>query len=604
MLSTKLVNFCTAQSSKFNYYRISVLVFICVIVYSNTFNAPFIFDDSANLLNNPLIMDFSYNGLKEAFHSRRAIGIITFQLNYFISAWNVSGFHLTNIIIHICASLAVYRVVQLLMVSEYFSDKADERFRTLPLPFFAALLFVAHPVQTQAVTYIVQRFASLATLFYLAAIIAYLSARNHQVALGRLFTIKAVVWFCAAFMCAFLAFYTKETAYTLPVAIMLVELLFFRYSPKKIVLVFASSATVVGVVLLKYATATHSLQTALTVIDEATRLQTTTSRLDYLFTQFRVIMTYLRLIFMPVKQRLDYDFTLSKSFFEWRVFCSFLVILALLLAAAWMLKVSQKRSPHLRLIAFGIIWFFLTLSVESSIIPIIDLIFEHRLYLPLFGVVTAVAAAVVIPAWERGAVTQKAVCTGFLLISLLFGGAAYTRNLAWSSEVSIWTDSVAKSPQSARAWNNLGAVYIKQRDSLNALKALIRSIELDPSKADAWNNLGIAIDIMGVYNDRFRRTTEMFRTPGSHENKIVNRWLGDVNNNLGLAYEITGNLNKAVENYRNAVGYNPSLGLAYYNLGLASAKLGDASRYAEQLQILKMLDPILAERLQARVEKR
>lgn len=250
-LSAKIANFCTAQSNKFNYYRISLIVIIGVLVYSNTFYSPFIFDDSANLVDNPLIMDLSRAGLKEAFHSRRAIGIITFQLNYFFSEWNVLGFHLTNILIHIFASLSVYRLLQLLMATEYFSDNADERFRKLPLPFFAALLFVAHPVQTQAVTYIVQRFASLATLFYLAAIIAYLSGRINQVALRKLFTVKTVAWFCATLICTFLAFYTKETAYTLPIAIMLVELLFFRCSPKKIFLVITASATVVVAVLIK-----------------------------------------------------------------------------------------------------------------------------------------------------------------------------------------------------------------------------------------------------------------------------------------------------------------------------------------------------------------
>jgi len=89
----------------------------------------------------------------------------------------------------------------------------------------------------------------------------------------------------------------------------------------------------------------------------------------------------------------------------------------------------------------------------------------------------------------------------------------------------------------------------------------------------------------------------MFLHPESLEAKVVNRWLGDVNNNLGLAYELTGNLKKAVESYSNAVGYSPSLGLAYYNLGIASAKMGDVSKYASQLQILRIIDPSLAERL-------
>jgi len=348
------------------------------------------------------------------------------------------------------------------------------------------------------VTYIVQRFASLATLFYLAAIISYLSARINQVDLRKLFTVRSVAWFCATLVFAFLAFYTKETAYTLPVAIMLVELLFFRCTPKKIFMVFSASATIVVALLIKYAAATRSVQNALSVIDEATRLQTITTRTDYLFTQFRVIMTYIRLLFLPVNQRLDYDFTLSRTFMDWRVFCSFLAILTLILAALWMLKISRDKFPHLRLVAFGILWFFLTLSVESSIIPIIDLIFEHRLYLPLFGAVTAVPAAVMMIAWGGGEPSGKAVCIGLLLISLLLALTAYKRNSAWRSEVSIWVDTVNKSPHSARAWNNLGATYIKQKEPTSSLKALVRSIELDPSKADVWNNLGIAIDSIGV----------------------------------------------------------------------------------------------------------
>lgn len=599
----KVTNLCTTQSRKFDFYRMSLIVLIGLLVYYNTLYSPFIFDDAANIVNNPLMKNLSLAGLKGAFLSRRAIGIITFQLNYYFTEWNVPGYHVTNILIHILASLSVYRLLQLLMITEYIKNNSDDRFRNLPLPFFAALLFVAHPVQTQAVTYIVQRFASLAALFYFIAIIAFLSARLNQKDSGDLLTVKSVVWFTTSLLSAFLAFYTKETAYTLPIAIMLVELLFFRCTPKKIFWASVASSSIVVAVILKYAPAAQSVQNALSAVDEATRVQTITSRMDYLLTQFRVIMTYIRLLFLPVNQRLEYDFALSHSFTEWRVFCSFLVLLVLLLTAVWLLNKSNNGSPHPRLIAFGILFFFLTLSVESSIIPIIDPIFEHRLYLPLFGAVTAVPAAVMMFSWGRGETSEKSVCIGFLLISLILALTAYNRNRAWSSEVSIWTDTVSKSPNSARAWNNLGGIYIKQKDANNSLKAIVRSIELDPSKADAWNNLGIAIDIIGAYSDRFNRTSEMFSLPGAVEGKNVNRWLGDVNNNLGLAYEILGNLSKAAEYYRNAVGYNPSLGLAYYNLGIVSAKMNDALKYSEQVQILRMVNPILAERLQVRVER-
>lgn len=603
-VGTKILDFCTAQKRSFNYYRMTLILILGVLAYSNTLNSPFSFDDSANIANNPQIMNFGLTGLREVFTSRRAVGIITFQLNHLFFGWNVFWYHITNICIHLAASLTVYRLLQLLMQTPYMEENADDTFRRLPIPFFAALIFVAHPVQTQAVTYIVQRFTSLATLFYLAATVAYLKARLSRNRSQMFLAPHSLGWFLAGLCFALLAFYTKEIAYTLPLSILLVELLFFRCSRKKIYCLIAAGSSLVLAIFLKLATATQSVQSALSALDEATRLQTITSRTDYLFTQFRVIMTYLRLLFLPLKQRLDYDYVLSRSFFDWRVFCSFLVLIALLLTAFWLVKMSRNGCPHLRLTAFGILWFFLTISVESSIIPIIDLIFEHRLYLPSFGAITAVVTAVLALSWHRKETAREIVCTALLLISMLLAITAYNRNSAWSSEVSIWADAAAKSPHSARAWNNLGASYIKVREPVNALKAIIRSVELDPSKADAWNNIGIAIDIMGAYNDRFHRTTEMFREAGSLEAKVVNSWLAEVNNNLGLAYEISGNFGKAADNYRNAAGYNPSLGLAYYNLGIISAKTGDGAEYSKQQQILWMLDPALAERLQARVGKR
>jgi tetratricopeptide (TPR) repeat protein len=359
-----------------------------------------------------------------------------------------------------------------------------------------------------------------------------------------------------------------------------------------------------SILFLKFASSSGSINDFASALDQSTRLQTVVSRSDYLFTQFRVIITYIRLIFLPFNQRLDYDYQLLKSFFDWRVFCSLFVIVLLLGGAVWMIMKSRNSCPHLRFIAFGILWFFLALSIESSFIPIIDLIFEHRLYLPSFGAFTAISTAVLTFAGDKDTVIKNRLLEGFLLIALLLALVAWKRNLVWKSEVALWEDTTSKSPNSARGWNNLAGAYILQKEAQKALKATVRSIELDPSKADALNNLGIALDLFGVYNDRFNRTSEMFKDPGSVEDKVVSRWLGDVNNNLGLAYEILGNFPKASENYRNAAGYNPGLGLAYYNLGILSAAMGDLQKSGEQYQILLLIDPSLAWRLQARVGKR
>ena len=598
---SKILRFCSSPEPFYLYLRLLFIVVAGFAAYSNTFEMSFNFDDAANIINNPVVREFNVSGFKQAFQSRRAFGILTFQINYFLSGVNVFWYHLTNLTIHISAALLLYAMISLLIRTPYWSTNQVASAEVLPVPFFTALLFVVHPVQTQAVTYIVQRFASLATLLYLAAIVGYLRARINQQNSERSICVESG-FFALSLVAALLAFYTKETAYTLPVAIVLVELLFFKFNKSKMFkLCFAALASIT-VLLVKISSGHVSVDKIISKLDDLTRIQTISSRSDYLVTQFRVIVTYIRLLLWPVNQSVEYDYTLSHSLFEWRVFASFMLLLTIFLISLRLIAISRKKNPYFRLCAFGILWFFLTLSIESSVFPIIDLIFEHRVYLPSIGFIMAICAIGLWFGWERESLysRQKFVLV-ILMISLVLAGATWKRNLVWTNEMTLWEDTTAKQPNNARAWNNLGGEYIKRREARKALSALIKSIELDRSRAAAWNDLGIAIDMMAVYNDRFHRTVEMFDDPRAIEGKTVNRWLGDVNNNLGLAYEIMGDLPNAAENYRNAVGYSPALAIAYFNLGLVSAARKDFEKYSEQVQILRLIDPVLAQRLQLRV---
>ena len=601
---SKVLKFCSSPESFYLYLRLLLIVVVGVAAYSNTFGMPFNFDDAANIINNAVVKELNVAGIKAAFQHRRAFGILTFQINYFLSGVNVFGYHLANIFIHIVAALLIYAMISLLLRTPYFAKVTTPSATTLPVAFFTALLFVAHPVQTQAVTYIVQRFASLATLLFVAAIVCYLKARISQQRPQRSI-LREVGWFTGFVAALLLAFSTKEIAYTCPLAIVLVELLFFELSRAKLLKLFLAALATITLLLIRLSSGNMSLDTVISKLDDITRVQTISSRSDYLFTQFRVIVTYLRLLLMPVNQSVDYDYTLSHSFFEWKVLVSFLLLLAIFSVSLWLIAVSSEGRPYFRLSAFGILWFFLTLSVESSVLPIIDLIFEHRVYLPSVGFFMATSSFGLLFGWERSSLlVRQRVVLGLLLLALVLAGATWKRNLVWTNEVTLWEDAAAKKPDSARAWNNLGGALIKQREGVKALQALIRSIELDPSKADALNNVGIAIDLMGAYNDRFHRTTEMFNDPRAIEGTTVSRWLGDVNNNLGLAYEITGDLPKAANSYRSAIGHYPAMGVAYFNLGLVSAAMNNYEIYSEQLQILLMIDPVLAERLQLRAARR
>lgn len=129
----------------------------------------FNFDDAANIIDNPVVRKLSHEGIRQAFETRRGLGILTFQVNYHLSGLSVFSYHLFNLFIHITAALLVYRFLALVLTTPCFRNGADTNSDSLPVPFFTALLFVVHPVQTQVVSYIVQRVTSLSTLFYVTA---------------------------------------------------------------------------------------------------------------------------------------------------------------------------------------------------------------------------------------------------------------------------------------------------------------------------------------------------------------------------------------------------------------------------------------------------
>jgi hypothetical protein len=192
------------------------------------------------------------------------------------------------------------------------------------------------------------------------------------------------------------------------------------------------------------------------------------TRWEYLFTQFRVIVTYIRLFFFPVNQNLDYDYPIFHSFFAPQVFLSFLFLLVFFGVAVYLLyrsmfnvhystletQNSNLETPHSqsgaeRLIAFGIVWFFVTLSLESSIVPIFDVIFEHRLYLPSIGLIICFVTLLFMLA-RRFRTNARDPLSGLIValvvVVCIYSGTAYARNRVRGDEEHFWTDVVSKSP--------------------------------------------------------------------------------------------------------------------------------------------------------------
>jgi len=449
-----------------------------LLAYANSFSVPFQFDDIVVLVREPAITGFQLDPA-----SRRFLGDLSFALSWSAFGERVAGHHVVNLAIHLANALLVWRLASLLwrtpaLARSRLAPRADR------IALLAALLFVSHPLQTQAVTYIVQRYASLAALFFLSSVCAYLAFRLAPE--GR----RARGWYLAFLGSAAAACWTKENALVLPIAVAAVEWLFFE-APlrRRAILLSPFLAAAVAFLLLALVTGLD-----LARLDALTRLESPLARTDYLLTQFRVVASYLRLLALPVGQNLDHDVAISTSLAEPAVLLSLALHLALLGGAAF---AATRRAPHdpaWRLAGFGVIWFYAALLVESSIIPIADVMYEHRVYLPSAGLfllaatgLTALPSLASPRAWRGATLALVGVLVALTL----------SRNRVWRDDLSLWSDAAEKSPNKARAVNNLGVAHFVRNDYGLAAALFERALRADPSYSKAWFNLGTARHRLG-----------------------------------------------------------------------------------------------------------
>ncbi len=375
------------------------LALLVLLVYSNTFHASFHFDDTMHIVENYLIRDLS--NFLEILRTQRGVTMLTFALNYAIGGLNVVGYHVVNITIHIVNGILVY----LLLYCTIRRFEGVEQWWAKKIAAFTALLFAVHPVQTQAVTYIVQRMESLAGMFYLLGLLFFVKAVDADTRTRRGLLYGGVVLFYI------LGFYSKEIAVTLPAIVFLYDLCFISrgnikgmaqrlplYGALTLLLVYFVVSTVVPAG--GFGDLSKEAQ-ALSYRDPSAGfgVKSITS-LEYLFTQFNVLVYYIVLLLVPVNQNLDYDFPISRGLFETPVVKEgtvlnipilppvvSLVILLVIIGVGVYLFARGRREGSLRklMVSFFIFWFFIILSPTSSFIPIIDVIFEHRVYLASVG---------------------------------------------------------------------------------------------------------------------------------------------------------------------------------------------------------------------------
>jgi len=332
----------------------------------------------------------------------------------------------------------------------------------------------------------------------------------------------------------------------------------------------------------------------------------TVTPFNYLFTQFSVIVKYVQLLFLPINQHLDYDFPISNTFFEIRTLLSFLVLLSLVILAIFSFK-------KYRIISFGIFWFFLTLSIESSFIPLDDLIFEHRTYLPSFGFFLILTSGMYLLHWNKYKYITSSI---FVIIVGSYSYLAFERNEIWKDELSLWNDNVTKTPNLSIALMNRGLAYADLGQWEKAIDDYSRVLEIDPTYVETYDNRGVAYCNLNQWEkaiDDFSKAIKIdsnflraYYNRGIAYGKIgpMDKSIADYSRlieiypksdkayaNRGVDYFKLGQLDKAIVDYSMAILINPKYTDAYYNRGLAYGKLGNwENAIADYSRVLE-IDP-------------
>ncbi len=356
---------------------IGLIVGVAFVAYSNTFHVPFHFDDRPNITDNPNIQIkiFSWERLERLIkntykESIRVFSYFTLALNYYFGGFNVFGYHLVNFFVHIASGTFLYWFLLLTFNLPSLQEKYGPISYKLAL--FSSLIFISHPIQTQSVTYIVQRMASMAGMFYLLCMVLYVKGRQSS---GR----PRFFYFGGMALSYLLGVFSKENVAILPLFIALYEFYFFQrfdLSPKgkKILL-----GLVAGLFILGAFGFIIWGKRYINVIIEGYQYRTFTMS-ERVLTQFRIVLYYVTLLIYPHPSRLnlDYDFPISKTIFDPpTTLISILIIAGLIGYSIW----TAKKRPVL---SFCILWYFGNLAIESSIFPL-EMVYEHRLYIPAVG---------------------------------------------------------------------------------------------------------------------------------------------------------------------------------------------------------------------------
>ena len=532
---------------------IMFLVEVICAIYINSLFTEFVYDDMSDIVGNPSILHLWPTPIwSNGAIQNRPLANFSFALNYALGGMQVKGYHVVNLVIHIINALLLFGILRRTFLLPTMRAAFGGAAWILSLTI--SLLWAVHPLQTEAVTYIVQRYESLMSLFYL--LVFYYVIRGVD-------SHRPTIWYVGAILACFLGMSTKEVMVTAPVMVFLYDRTFltgsFQEAFKQRWWLYVGLA-LCWVWLLKLINAGW-MNSALnsTAVNVRGGVSDTWS---YAATQPGVILHYLRLIVWPNPLILDYN---------WPVANTLPAILRpgaviLLLVLAWLWGLFKHRTW-----AFLIAWFLIILSPTSSFFPLFDdYVVEHRMYLPSIAPIAFIVIMcyrgireAVIHQWVPQK-SLKALLVPAILATITFGALTRERNKDYANESTMWTNVVTKVPNNSRAQNNLGvSLYLKNRPD-EAIVHLQEALRLKPDSPGTHNNLGNALTMKNQYDEAIKHYQEALRLRPDYP---------EANNNLGNAFTNLNRPDEAIKHYQEALRQWPNYPHTRCNLETVRANL-------------------------------
>ena len=596
-----------------------VIAVAALAVYANTFHVPFVFDDGRAILENPGVRRLW--PLWSAFWPQapasavdgRPVANFTLALNYALSGTDVWSYHAVNLLIHICTGLTLFGVVRRTLAlvgsgeqgarSKALETKGNagqetgrsgllrpapssllRRDEAAWLPLAVALLWTLHPLQTEAVTYVVQRVESLMGLFYLLTLYCFIRGATCHLASDRsghappdrpgachLLRDKLIggerrIWFALSVVVCLLGMATKEVMVTAPVVVLLYDRTFVAGT-------FGEASRRHGKLHLSLG-ATWLLLAALAAgagwnRGGAAGFDVGVKPWAYWLTQFEAVARYLWLTVWPHPQVFDYGTFWVRS--AGTVVPFALIVVPLAVAALWALG----RAP---LTGFLGACFFAILAPTSIVPGTIQMIVEHRMYLPLAAVLTLAVLGIHAALGRRSWVLLVALALGFGLLTA-------RRNADYRSELALWGDTVAKRPDSPRARNGLAFALDHAGRTPEAIQQFEAALRLAPNDATLHDNLGVTLESAGRTAEAMQQFEAALRLDPKY---------ALAHSNLGNAFLRTGDRAAAISQFEEALRLRPDYAEAHYNLGGALDQAGRTAEARQHLEAAVRLKPDFA----------